>query len=139
MKFFFQFVNVYYCTTMLINVCSLLLTNKTNWNLYMCKYYCNPKRYNFQFFLLSSISFSKLLSQNHSFKCSSKFCNHVNDVSFVKCYYPCSYIFLNAKLNIVIIYYSKQIKKFFQFVNVYYYCTTMFMCVVYCLLYYNVD
>ena len=129
---------MYYCTTMLKNVHSLLLTNKTNWNLYMCKYYCNPKRY-FHFYLLSSISFSKLLSQNHSFKCSSKFCNHVNDVSFVKCFIPVPTYFLNAKLNILIIYYSKEIMFFFQFVNVYYYCTTMFMCIVYCLLYYNVD
>ena len=129
---------MYYCTTMLMNVRGLLLTNKTNWNLYMSKYYCNPKRY-FHFFLLSSISFSKLLSQNHSFKCSSKFCNHVNNVSFVKCFIPVPTYYLNAKLNILIIYYFKEINFFFQFVNVYYYCTTMFMCIVYCLLYYNVD
>ena len=135
---------MYYCPTMLMNVHGLLLTNKTKLNLYICKYYCNPKRYFhffffFFFFFLSSIYFSKLLSQNHSFKCSSKFCNHVNDVSFVKCFIPVPTYYLNAKLNILIIYYSKEIKKIFQFVNVYYYCTTMFMCVVYCLLYYNID
>ena len=106
---------------MLMNMRSLLLTNKTNWNLYMCKYYCNPKRY-FHVFLLSSISFSKLLSQNHSFKCSSKFCNHVNDVSFVKYFIPVPTYYLTAKLNILIIYYSKEIKKFFQFLNVYVRC-----------------
>ena len=90
----------------------------------MCKYYCNPKRY-FHFFLLSSISFSKLLSQNHPLNSSSKFCNHVNDVSFVKCFIPVPTYFLNAKLNIVIIYYSKEIKKIFSLLM---FTTTVLQC-----------
>ena len=42
-----------YCTTMLINVRSLLLTNKTKWNVYMCKYYCNPNNNVIYFFFTS--------------------------------------------------------------------------------------